>query len=78
MSTSSSHYFREAIRGAERCGLDGERLLTEIGVTRIQIEDPTWRGKSEQLARLVSWSGWRWATRSWASPSIGAKPELSP
>lgn len=53
MSTSSSHYFRETIRGAERCGLDGERLLAEIGVTRIQIEDPTWRGKSEQLARLV-------------------------
>ncbi|MBN9580861.1 MAG: AraC family transcriptional regulator [Afipia sp.] len=53
MSTSSSHYFRETIRGAERCGLDGERLLAEVGVTRIQIEDPTWRGKSEQLARLV-------------------------
>jgi len=53
MSTSSSHYFRETIRGAERCGLDGERLLAEIGATRIQIEDPTWRGKSEQLARLV-------------------------
>ncbi|MBN9580874.1 MAG: AraC family transcriptional regulator ligand-binding domain-containing protein [Afipia sp.] len=53
MSTSSSHYFREAIRGAERCGLDSERLLAEIGATRIQIEDPTWRGKSEQLARLV-------------------------
>jgi AraC-like DNA-binding protein len=53
MSTSSSHYFREAIRGAERCGLDAERLLKEIGATQIQIEDPTWRGKSEQLARLV-------------------------
>jgi AraC-like DNA-binding protein len=53
MSTSSSHYFKETIRGAQRCGLDGERLLTEIGATRIQIEDPTWRGKSEQLARLV-------------------------
>lgn len=53
MSTSSSHYFRETIRGAERCGLDSERLLAEIGATRIQIEDPTWRGRSEQLASLV-------------------------
>ena len=53
MSTSCSHYFREAIRSAEHVGLDGDRLLAEIGVTRAQINDPVWRGRSEQLARLV-------------------------
>jgi AraC-like DNA-binding protein len=53
MSTSCSHYFRETIRGAERCGLDGDRLLADIGLNRKDIEDPAWRGRSEHLARLV-------------------------
>ncbi|MFP3562976.1 AraC family transcriptional regulator ligand-binding domain-containing protein [Paraburkholderia sp. SIMBA_030] len=59
MSTSCSHYFREAIRGAERCGLDGDWLIAEVGLARDDIYDPLWRGKSEQLARLVQlvWIG---------------------
>lgn len=53
MSTSCSHYFSETIRGAEQCGLDGDKLLHEVGLTRAEIVDPLWRGKSEKLARLV-------------------------
>jgi len=53
MSTSCSHYFRETIRGAERCGLDADRLLSEVGIIKKNIYDPSWRGRSEQLARLV-------------------------
>lgn len=53
MSTSCSHYFRETIRGAERCGLDADRLLSEVGIDKQDIYDPNWRGRSEQLARLV-------------------------
>lgn len=53
MSTSCSHYFRETIRGAERCGLDSDWLIAEVGLSREDIFDPYWRGKSEHLARLV-------------------------
>jgi AraC-like DNA-binding protein len=53
MSTSCSHYFSETIRGAERCGLDTARLLADVGIDRNDIYDPAWRGRSEQLARLV-------------------------
>jgi len=59
MSTSCSHYFRETIRGAERCGLDADWLMAEVGLSRDDIFDPYWRGKSEHLARLVQlvWIG---------------------
>lgn len=53
MSTSCSHYFRETIRGAERCGLDSDKLISEVGLSREDIFDPHWRGKSELLASLV-------------------------
>lgn len=53
MSTSCSHYFQETIRGAERCGLDTEALMAEVGLSKADVFDPHWRGKSEQLARLV-------------------------
>lgn len=53
MSTSCSHYFRETIRGAERSGLDGDWLIKEVGLSRADILDPAWRGRSEDLARLV-------------------------
>lgn len=33
--------------------MDGDKLLREVGLTRGQIMDPLWRGKSEKLARLV-------------------------
>lgn len=53
MSTSCSHYFAETIRGAERLGLNGDVLLAEVGLRREAVMDPTWRGPSESLARLV-------------------------
>lgn len=59
MATSCSHYFFETIRSAERAGLDGDRLLESVGLTRAQIEDPLWRGDVALLARLVQfiWFG---------------------
>lgn len=53
MVTSCSHYFFETIRSAERAGVDGDRLLDGVGLTRAQIEDPLWRGDVNLLARLV-------------------------
>ena len=53
MPTSCSHYFAETIRGAERRGVDPDRLLATVGLTRRQVYDPAWRGDVELLARLV-------------------------
>ncbi|MDN5938236.1 MAG: AraC family transcriptional regulator [Salinisphaera sp.] len=53
MPTSSSHYFKQTIVGAERVGIDGGLLLHNVGLTREQIFDPNWRGDVELLARLV-------------------------
>ncbi|WP_459573708.1 AraC family transcriptional regulator [Cupriavidus sp. 8B] len=59
MSTSCSHYFHETIRGAKRRGLDAAWLMAQVGLTGEQIDDPLWRGRSEDLARLVQlvWIG---------------------
>lgn len=53
MPTSCSHYFYETVRGAERAGLDADRLLASVGLTRQQIADPLWRGDVSLLAQLV-------------------------
>lgn len=43
----------ETIRGAERAGVDPDRLLANVGLTRAQVFDPRWRGDVVLLARLV-------------------------
>jgi AraC-like DNA-binding protein len=53
MPTSCSHYFREAIAGASRCGVDVDAVLGEIGLGHEQIQDPQWRGDLRLLARIV-------------------------
>jgi len=53
MPTSCAHYFQETIRGAERCGVDTDLLLANVGLVRSEVFDPTWRGDVELLARLV-------------------------
>lgn len=53
MPSSCSHYFRETIRGAERAGIDGNQLLSIIGLSMKQVYDPGWRGDVKLLARLV-------------------------
>lgn len=51
--TSSSHYFKETIKGAERRGIDTDLLLQDVGLTRREVFDPAWRGDVTLLARLV-------------------------
>lgn len=51
--TSSSHYFKETIKGAERRGIDADLLLRDVGLTRREVFDPAWRGDVTLLARLV-------------------------
>jgi AraC-like DNA-binding protein len=53
MPTSCSHYFREAIAGARRRGVDVDAVLAEVGLTHAQLEDPEWRGDLTLLARIV-------------------------
>jgi len=53
MPTSCSHYFRQALVGAQRCGIDVDVVMADAGLCREQIEDPRWRGEMRQLARLV-------------------------
>lgn len=53
MPTSCSHYFREAVAGAARAGVDTDALLAAVGLRRERIEDPAWRGDLTVLARLV-------------------------
>ncbi|BBZ04208.1 transcriptional regulator [Mycolicibacterium chitae] len=53
MPTSSSHYFKETIKGAERRGIDADLLLRDVGLTRREVFDPAWRGDVTLLARLV-------------------------
>jgi AraC-like DNA-binding protein len=53
MPTSCSHYFREAIAGARRRGVDVEAVLAQVGLTHDQLEDPAWRGDLTLLARVV-------------------------
>jgi len=53
LPTSSSHYFREALVGARRAGLDDEALLAAVGLSWNEVGDPEWRGDLSVLARLV-------------------------
>ncbi|MFE2995722.1 AraC family transcriptional regulator [Nocardia sp. NPDC059246] len=53
MPTSCAHYFQATLRGAERCGLDADVLLANVGLDRDSVFDPAWRGDVELLARLV-------------------------
>lgn len=43
----------ETIRGAQRAGVDPDQLLASVGLTRVQVFDPNWRGDVVLLARLV-------------------------
>ncbi len=53
MATSSSHYFRETLRGAERRGFNPDDFLKRVGLDAANVYDPAWRGSSEKLAELV-------------------------
>ncbi|WP_048440294.1 AraC family transcriptional regulator [Caenimonas sp. SL110] len=53
MATISSYYFREAIKGAARRGVDTGKLLESAGVAPTLLDDPLARGDVRAMARLV-------------------------
>ena len=53
MPTSCSHYFQQALIGAQRCGLDVDAVMADTSLRRDQVQDPRWRGNVSQLAKLV-------------------------
>lgn len=53
MATSCAYYFQQTLRSAQRHGINPDVLLTEIGLDKDRVFDPSWRGDVELLARLV-------------------------